>query len=110
MPKKTSPEPIGPLFLVALGILVIIGLVLWQGITSSVASNPGTAQIGAIERTSLAQAKQAYDSRSAIFLDVRDVEFFNESHIKGAVNLPLGDIETRYRQLDSKRWIITYCT
>lgn len=110
MAKKPSSSSNGPLYLVILGVVVIIGLVLWQGISRSVANNPGTSQNTAVERTSLTQAKQAYDTRSAIFLDVRDVEFYNESHITGAISMPYGEIETRYRQLDSSKWIITYCT
>lgn len=110
MTKKSSTSSNGPLYLIILGIVVIIGLVLWQGISRSVANNPGTSQTSTVERTSLAQAKQAYDNRSAIFLDVRDIEFYNESHITGSIGMPLGEIETRYRQLDSGKWIITYCT
>lgn len=108
--RKKSSSSNGPLYLIILGIVVIIGLVLWQGLSRSVANNPGTIQNSAVERTSLAQAKQAYDNRSAVFLDVRDVEFYNESHVTGSINLPYGDVETSYRQLDSGKWIITYCT
>jgi len=110
MAKKTSSTSNGPLYLIIFGFVLIIGLVLWQGIARSSANNPGVSQVATVERTTLAQAKSAYDSRSAIFLDVRDVEFYAESHVTGAVNLPFGDLETRYRQLDSSRWIIAYCT
>ncbi len=55
-------------------------------------------------------AKQAYDNGKAIFIDVRSEGQFEQSHIPGALNIPLAALETRYTELDEHTWIITYCT
>ena len=111
MPKKNTSSAYMPLLLIGTGVVLIIVVILGQAIANSVSNNPGTSQTnGSIPRTSLVDAKKAYDNGSAIFLDVRDLEFYADEHIKGSINLPYGDLEARYRQLDSNRWIITYCT
>ena len=58
------------------------------------------------------EAKIALDSGSAILVDVRRSDFFEESHIAGAISVPLGDIEQDPTDLtlDKEQWIITYCT
>ena len=63
-----------------------------------------------IQRVPLQQAKAAFDARSAVFLDVRGSSFYAFSHIPGALNIPLADLETRLNELDPSQWIIPYCT
>lgn len=63
-----------------------------------------------IVRVSLGDAKAAYDLKQAVYLDVRDADSFANSHIPGAVSIPLNDLETRLKELDSQAWILTYCT
>jgi rhodanese-related sulfurtransferase len=59
---------------------------------------------------SLADAKAAFDSKSAVFVDVRDVDVYDTNHIQGALNIPLAVFDAQYTQLDRNQWIITYCT
>lgn len=110
MPKKNLISSYGPLLLIGAGVILILILILGQAISDSVAKNPGTSQTNGIQRTSMVEAKKAFDEGSAIFLDVRDKEYYSDEHIKGAVSLPLNEISARASQLDSTRWIITYCT
>ena len=63
-----------------------------------------------IDRVSLTEAKTAYDSHQAIFVDVRSAESYAAAHIPGALNIPLAQILDRYHQIDASRWIILYCT
>lgn len=63
-----------------------------------------------IERVPLAQAKSAFDSQQAVFVDVRSSASFSGSHIPGAINIPLARTLDRYQDLDPSRWIILYCT
>jgi hypothetical protein len=63
-----------------------------------------------IVRVSLGNAKAAYDLKQAIFVDVRDADSYGNSHIPGALSIPLNDLETRWKELDANAWIITYCT
>ncbi len=57
-------------------------------------------------------AKLKHDAGTALFVDARPVEFFRQSHIKGAVNLPLALFDFVYMMnfgdLDTQREIIVY--
>ena len=63
-----------------------------------------------LPRVNLADAKAAYDSKSAVFVDVRDADSYATKHIQGAINLPLGTLENQTNNLNPNQWIITYCT
>lgn len=63
-----------------------------------------------VGRVSLIEAKEAYDQDLALFLDVRSSNSFEESHIPGAVSIPLNELENRLGELSPSDWIITYCT
>lgn len=63
-----------------------------------------------IVRVSLGNAKAAYDLKQAVFVDVRDAGSYANSHIPGAISIPLADLESRLNELDKNAWIITYCT
>ena len=62
-----------------------------------------------VPRVSLANAKEAFDNQSAIFIDTRSQQAYYASHIKGA--LYIGDFESNSElSRDKNQWIITYCT
>jgi len=65
-----------------------------------------------VPRVALDQAKVAFDSGAAIFVDVRTPQAYEAKHIKGAISIPLGEIEINPTglKLDKNQWIITYCT
>lgn len=63
-----------------------------------------------IPRVSLEKAKAGFDTKSAVFVDVRGSASYAVSHIPGALDIPLEDIETRLNELDPDQWIIPYCT
>jgi rhodanese-related sulfurtransferase len=63
-----------------------------------------------IPRVSLADARAALESGSAVFLDVRDVDSYAQGHIQGAISMPLDELPERMNELDPSAWIITYCT
>ena len=69
---------------------------------------PSTAE--SVVRVDLEEAKVAFDSHTAIFLDVRAAESYAEAHIPGAINIPLDQLEARIGELNPNAWIITYCT
>lgn len=45
----------------------------------------------------------------AIVLDVRPGDEFAASHLTGAINIPLAELEKRFSELDNEREIIAYC-
>jgi 3-mercaptopyruvate sulfurtransferase SseA len=115
MPSKNAPNNNIPLFLICGGVVLIIGLLIWQLLIQPPAAAPaantgGNIPFASVQRVSLANAKAALDSKTAVFVDVRDLDIYKANHINGAINIPSGEIETRYRELDPKQWIITYCT
>lgn len=63
-----------------------------------------------ISRVSLADSKASLDSKEAIFIDVRDASAYAESHVPGALSIPLAELDERLGELDPSQWIITYCT
>jgi 3-mercaptopyruvate sulfurtransferase SseA len=66
----------------------------------------------AVPRVPVEEAKAALDTGAAIIVDVRSVEAYQAKHIKGAISIPLADIESNPTglKLDKEQWIITYCT
>jgi 3-mercaptopyruvate sulfurtransferase SseA len=66
----------------------------------------------AVPRVPVEQAKAALDTGAAIVVDVRSLEAYPAEHIKGAISIPLADIEADPTgvKLDKDQWIITYCT
>ena len=63
-----------------------------------------------VQRISVIDAKQAFDDKKAIFVDVRSSESFNSAHIPGAISLPEADIMVRMNELEKELWIIPYCS
>jgi 3-mercaptopyruvate sulfurtransferase SseA len=55
------------------------------------------------------EAIKMIKAKKAVFVDVRGKESYDQSHIKGAINIPLGDILTRIKEIPPKTFIITYC-
>ena len=80
------------------GLIMMIGLI--TGCGSKSINNLITSK----------EAKKMYDN-GAIIIDVRTIEEYNEKHIKGAINIPLDEIEYNIKSeipsLDTK--IIVYC-
>ena len=65
-----------------------------------------------VPRVTAEDAKAALDSGEAVIVDERSAEAFAETHIAGALSIPLSDIELNPSRvaLDKDQWIITYCT
>ncbi len=65
-----------------------------------------------VPRVGVRDAQAALDNGTAVMVDVRSPAAFQASHIAGAINIQLGEIETSPAalHLDKDKWIITYCT
>ncbi len=100
------------------GVLMVLAALAWvmlnklaPSAATAISTKTATpASVAQVQRVSLADAKAAYDAKSAVFLDVRDRSSFEQSHLPGAVNIPISDLATRMNELDPKSWIIPYCT
>lgn len=62
---------------------------------------------------SLDEAKKHYFDRSAVFLDARSPEDYEQGHIKGAFNLPQENMEEKFSEvmenIPPERSIVVYC-
>jgi hypothetical protein len=101
-----------PLMMIAAGVLLISAGFIWvfsnQPATPVKTATPASESL--VERVSLADAKRAFDSGSAVFVDVRDSTSYNNAHIPGAFLIPINELTTQLNELDPTSWVITYCT
>jgi hypothetical protein len=119
--RNSAPNRLIPLLFIGGGLAIIFGILIWQSLTNApqpaasspsgnAAGQPTAVPVASIQRVSLADARVALDAKTAVFVDVRDEDAYQADHIPGSLNIPLGEIETRYRELNPNQWIITYCT
>jgi 3-mercaptopyruvate sulfurtransferase SseA len=104
-----------PIFLaIGGGLLLIVAAILLATQNTPATPTPATIveeeSYPEIPRVPLEAAKAAFDSGTAIFIDVRSAEAYQGNHITGAINIPLAELESRLGELDKAQWIITYCT
>ncbi len=107
----------GPIIVIGAGVLFLASAVV-LGLRSASSSpapadSPGQAveeTFPEIPRVELADARAAFDSGAAVFVDVRDEESYTSGHVPGALSIPLAKLGTRFSELNRSDWIITYCT
>ena len=63
-----------------------------------------------VARVTLDEAKEAFDNGEALFLDTRSKNAYQNEHIKGAIHIPAGELEERYKEIPRGKTIITYCS
>jgi len=92
-------------------LLLLAGIAFaWVNHQTNPVATPTPASVEQVQRVSLVEAKSAFDAGTALFLDVRDPNSYAQSHIQGAISIPLDELSSRLNELDPGRWIITYCT
>src|SRR3989454_6164345 len=66
---------------------------------------------GQIAEIDAERARELHDTDAAVFLDVREREEWDESHIPAATHIPRGWLESRIEQAlpDHSRAIVAYC-
>ena len=52
--------------------------------------------------------KMVHDGK-AVWVDVRSRADYASGHIKGAINIPLAELQQHYSELPLKKFLITYC-
>ena len=110
--KKNNYIPL--LILLSGGLLLIIAALMLANQNPPAAPTPAISSeeeiYPEIQRVSIDETKAALDAGSALVVDVRSAEAYQGSHISGAINIPLEELESRLGELDQADWIITYCT
>jgi hypothetical protein len=111
--EKHKEKSIFPLILILIGGVFILGAVLAivflpRAPQEAAQSSSSPANISEIARIQPEEAKIAFDSGEAVFVDVRPEESFAVSHIPGARSIPIAELPSRLDELDQKDWIIVY--
>lgn len=73
-------------------------------------SNPQSAE-DKMPRIKVEEAKQLLAEGKAIIIDVRGTDTYKASHIKGALDIPMGKVESGdLKDLPKDKRIIAYCS
>jgi Rhodanese-like domain len=63
----------------------------------------------ALPRITVQEAKALYDVGDIKIIDVRDEQFYNQGHIKGAVNVPQAQVQTKLSEFPKTGNVALYC-
>ncbi|HEX7190771.1 MAG TPA: rhodanese-like domain-containing protein [Thermoanaerobaculia bacterium] len=77
-----------------------------QPVTLTQQPEPSLESAKRIERT---EAIEMVKAGKAVYVDVRPKDQYEIGHIKGAINIPLGDLITHIKDLPPHKYLITYC-
>lgn len=77
-------------------------------ISTSTATNPDD-ELGKARRIKRDEAMKLVKRGKAVWVDVRSRDAFAESHIPGAINIPLGELQNHFHDLPFGKFLITYC-
>lgn len=109
----------GPILLVIIGLVLIgtaAGYLIWNAIqndpTNSAAQVDSQVRVpySNVQRISVPEAFSAFETGSAVFVDVRGAQYFDQGHIANALSIPEEELPQRLAELQKSQWIITYCT
>jgi 3-mercaptopyruvate sulfurtransferase SseA len=110
-PKKNTRRPIA---LLLIGFLLMAGAVVLflsdLGVDRAAAPAGDTIPFPEIARTSLADAREAYETGSVVFLDVRTAGEYAQSRIPGSTNIPMDELPDRLGELNPEDRFLTVCT
>lgn len=119
-PKKNTRQPISPIVMVILGVVLILGSIGWL-VNTSRQAEAQRASLAApvtspripypeVQRVSLGDSKAAFDLKQAVFIDTRGEPYYSQGHIPGAITMTDDEVLARLSELDPNSWMITYCT
>ena len=60
-------------------------------------------------RISRDEAVKMVKQNKAVWIDVRGKDQYDIGHIPGAINIPLSELQNRFKDLPPKKFLITYC-
>jgi len=124
--SKPQPKQLSNLPLIIGGLLVaaLLGFAFWRMTTKNevppvaavapVAQKPIAADEEAakalVTRISVADLQTRLANNQVTLIDVRDADSYMQSHIPGAMHIPLARIDGEIPYLPKDKPIVTYCT
>ena len=97
----------------ALGLICVIGLFSsssWAAPAQPRVFKRVTMQGDGIPRVTALELLRELRRRRAILVDVRGLDSYKEGHIKGAISIPVDQVEARVKDLPRGKLIATYCS
>lgn len=82
--------------------IIIVGVLLL--LTTTLALSSGYRNLNSVEAKALLEK-----NRNIFLLDVRTPEEFSQARLKGAVLIPISEIERRLGEIPRNRTIVVYC-
>lgn len=72
---------------------------------------PGAPEqsLASAKRITREDAMKMVAAKKAIYVDVRPKDQYDIEHIKGSINIPLGDVVAKIKELPKDKFIVTYC-
>ena len=86
--------------------IVSLGMVLLFGVQCS---SPKTVENGATTEATQEVSIKEQVAKGAFLVDVRTPEEFAMGSVKGAVNIPLDEVESRVNEFKGKPYVIVFC-
>lgn len=109
LPIKAKKQNLTPVWIIFAVVAAVIALFVYRGLRD-LSGDPILRSQDDIPRLTASEAVSAIEQNGAILLDVRQASQYEINHIKGAISIPLGEIEAYLPGLDKEAWYITYCT
>jgi len=109
LPIQAKKNKLTPIWIILVVVIVVVAVFVYQGLRE-LSGNPILRSQDDVPRVTVAEVQQALQNEGAILLDVRTAEQYAASHVRGALSVPLAEIEYFLPGLDKRAWYITYCT
>ncbi len=87
-----------------------IGLACQTAQTQTVTADETSVGSDGANRITLAGAKKLFDAGEVLIVDTRGKSQYDTEHIKGAINVPVSDVESRLSELKTDKKIVAYCS
>lgn len=78
--------------------------------TTTAASTIDINDTAKAARITVPELKAKLDAGTAVILDVRAASAYEESHVKGSLNVPIAEFESHIAELPKDKFLATYCT
>jgi len=62
-----------------------------------------------VKEISMDKASEAWQSKEALFIDVRAVDKYKQGHIPGAISIPLTELKSRLKEIPKKQMVLLIC-
>lgn len=108
------------LFAAAFGIALLVACNSHEGTVTQLpglkqSSTPQQAQqvhnpADSARRITAEELHDMWEKNKVLIIDTRNDAAFKQSHIRGAILIPAGEVEGRIAELPKDKFIATYCT